>query len=84
VAVGDSVSLSTTKDDVEWVRDQIRLNGLHMHDNVLENRKKESEKNRDNQKDKNLCCGVQLNGLVVPSHFYFSLEELESGEIVGN
>lgn len=35
VAGGGSVSLSTTKDDVEWVRDQIRLNGLHMHDNVL-------------------------------------------------
>ena len=25
----------TTKEDVEWVRDQIQLNGLHMHDNVL-------------------------------------------------
>lgn len=24
-----------TKEDVEWVRDQIRVNGLHMQDNVL-------------------------------------------------
>ncbi|KAG6646215.1 uncharacterized protein LOC122318511 [Carya illinoinensis] len=29
------VSVSTTKEDVEWVMDQIRVNGLHMQDNVL-------------------------------------------------
>ena len=29
------VAVSTTKEDVEWVKDQIRLNGLHMQDNVL-------------------------------------------------
>lgn len=27
--------LSTTKEDVEWVKYQIQLNGLHMHNNVL-------------------------------------------------
>uniref|UniRef100_A0A803R4N4 Methyltransferase type 12 domain-containing protein n=1 Tax=Cannabis sativa TaxID=3483 RepID=A0A803R4N4_CANSA len=27
--------ISTSKDDVEWVKDQIRINGLHMQDNVL-------------------------------------------------
>lgn len=27
--------ISPTKEDVEWVKDQIRLNGLHMQDNVL-------------------------------------------------
>jgi len=33
---GNSISpLSTRKEDVEWVKDQIRANGLHMHDNVL-------------------------------------------------
>ncbi|KAL5566954.1 hypothetical protein UlMin_030118 [Ulmus minor] len=31
--VGDRIS--TNKEDVEWVRNQIRLNGLHMQDNVL-------------------------------------------------
>ncbi|KAJ7978063.1 S-adenosyl-L-methionine-dependent methyltransferase [Quillaja saponaria] len=42
VAVGGAVSrsggsapLSTKKEDVEWVKDQIRANGLQMHDNVL-------------------------------------------------
>ncbi|GMY21147.1 S-adenosylmethionine-dependent methyltransferase domain-containing protein [Fagus crenata] len=29
------VSVSTSREDVEWVKDQIRLNGLHMQDNVL-------------------------------------------------
>ncbi|KAL2337525.1 hypothetical protein Fmac_011971 [Flemingia macrophylla] len=29
------VPLSTRKEDVEWVKDQIRANGLHMQDNVL-------------------------------------------------
>ncbi|KAB1202772.1 hypothetical protein CJ030_MR8G022180 [Morella rubra] len=29
------VALSTTKEDVEWIKDQIRGNGLHMQDNVL-------------------------------------------------
>ncbi|KAI4350031.1 hypothetical protein L6164_010559 [Bauhinia variegata] len=32
---GNSIPSWTTKDDVEWVKDQIRVNGLHMHDNVL-------------------------------------------------
>ncbi|KAJ9185892.1 hypothetical protein P3X46_005472 [Hevea brasiliensis] len=27
--------ISPTKEDIEWVKDQIRLNGLHMQDNVL-------------------------------------------------
>ncbi|XP_074320862.1 uncharacterized protein LOC141657500 [Silene latifolia] len=27
--------VSATSDDINWVRDQIRLNGLHMQDNVL-------------------------------------------------
>ncbi|XVF31213.1 hypothetical protein REPUB_Repub16aG0126400 [Reevesia pubescens] len=27
--------VSTRKDDIEWVKDQIRVNGLHMQDNVL-------------------------------------------------
>lgn len=27
--------VSTTKEDIEWVRDQIYVNGLHMTDNVL-------------------------------------------------
>ncbi|XP_062084563.1 uncharacterized protein LOC133790803 [Humulus lupulus] len=27
--------ISPSKDDVEWVKDQIRINGLHMQDNVL-------------------------------------------------
>ncbi|XWS58292.1 hypothetical protein CRYUN_Cryun08bG0021300 [Craigia yunnanensis] len=27
--------ISTGKDDIEWVKDQIRANGLHMQDNVL-------------------------------------------------
>ncbi|KAJ8760721.1 hypothetical protein K2173_017803 [Erythroxylum novogranatense] len=27
--------ISASKDDVEWVKDQIRVNGLHMKDNVL-------------------------------------------------
>lgn len=26
---------SATKEDIEWVRDQIHKNGLHMQDNVL-------------------------------------------------
>lgn len=30
-----NIPLSTRKEDVEWVKDQIRANGLHMHDNVL-------------------------------------------------
>lgn len=30
-----NVPLSTRKEDVEWVKDQIHANGLHMHDNVL-------------------------------------------------
>lgn len=30
-----NVVLSTRKEDVDWVKDQIRANGLHMHDNVL-------------------------------------------------
>ncbi|XP_041019814.1 uncharacterized protein LOC121261476 [Juglans microcarpa x Juglans regia] len=32
---GGRVAVSTTKEDVEWVRDQILSNGLHMQDNVL-------------------------------------------------
>ncbi|CAN1196592.1 hypothetical protein LINPERPRIM_LOCUS41335 [Linum perenne] len=39
VAVGDDVGggnrVSTSAEDIEWVRDQIRGNGLHMQDNVL-------------------------------------------------
>ncbi|KAF7817855.1 S-adenosylmethionine-dependent methyltransferase domain-containing protein [Senna tora] len=35
VAGSANFPLSTTKEDVEWVKGQIRLNGLHMHDNVL-------------------------------------------------
>ncbi|KAI4302977.1 hypothetical protein MLD38_038662 [Melastoma candidum] len=31
----EKVPIKTTKDDVEWVKDQIRRNGLHMQDNVL-------------------------------------------------
>lgn len=31
---GNVLSL-TKKEDLEWVKDQIRANGLHMHDNVL-------------------------------------------------
>ncbi|KAK7337860.1 hypothetical protein VNO77_18448 [Canavalia gladiata] len=31
----NAMPLTTTHEDVEWVRDQIRVNGLHMHDNVL-------------------------------------------------
>ncbi|GMG99628.1 hypothetical protein Nepgr_001468 [Nepenthes gracilis] len=27
--------ISATREDVEWVKDQILVNGLHMHDNVL-------------------------------------------------
>ncbi|XP_028793409.1 uncharacterized protein LOC114749100 [Neltuma alba] len=30
-----NIPFSTTKEDVEWVKYQIQLNGLHMHDNVL-------------------------------------------------
>ncbi|KAI4298092.1 hypothetical protein MLD38_040474 [Melastoma candidum] len=29
------VPVRATKDDADWVRDQIRMNGLHMQDNVL-------------------------------------------------
>ncbi|KAG6701916.1 hypothetical protein I3842_07G009500 [Carya illinoinensis] len=32
---GGRVAVSTTKEDVEWVKDQILSNGLHMQDNVL-------------------------------------------------
>ena len=32
---GGYTPLSTRKEDVEWVKDQIRANGLHMHENVL-------------------------------------------------
>ncbi|KAJ7973432.1 S-adenosyl-L-methionine-dependent methyltransferase [Quillaja saponaria] len=32
---GGSMPLSTKKEDMEWVKDQIRANGLHMRDNVL-------------------------------------------------
>ncbi|RDX99331.1 hypothetical protein CR513_17633, partial [Mucuna pruriens] len=32
---GNATPLTTTQEDVEWVRDQIHVNGLHMHDNVL-------------------------------------------------
>ncbi|QCE02950.1 uncharacterized protein LOC114167330 [Vigna unguiculata] len=33
---GNSIApLSTRKEDVEWVKYQIHVNGLHMHDNVL-------------------------------------------------
>lgn len=35
VAGSGNIPISTTKEDVEWVKDQIRLNGLQMHDNVL-------------------------------------------------
>ncbi|XP_019433652.1 PREDICTED: uncharacterized protein LOC109340417 [Lupinus angustifolius] len=31
----DTIPLSTKKEDVEWVINQIHANGLHMHDNVL-------------------------------------------------
>lgn len=31
----DDGLLLTRKEDVEWVKDQIHANGLHMHDNVL-------------------------------------------------
>ncbi|KAL5768338.1 hypothetical protein ACOSP7_014896 [Xanthoceras sorbifolium] len=31
----DGERISTTKEDIEWVRDQIYSNGLHMQDNVL-------------------------------------------------
>lgn len=36
-SVADSVAdrISTSQDDVEWVKDQIQLNGLQMQDNVL-------------------------------------------------
>ena len=34
-AVSVDERISPTKEDVEWVRDQIRINGLHMQDNVL-------------------------------------------------
>ena len=30
-----NIPVSTTKEDVDWVKDQIQANGLHMHDNVL-------------------------------------------------
>ncbi|KAG5060678.1 hypothetical protein JHK87_001707 [Glycine soja] len=30
-----NIPLSTRKEDVEWVKNQIQANGLHMHDNVL-------------------------------------------------
>ncbi|KAI4372590.1 hypothetical protein MLD38_010802 [Melastoma candidum] len=29
------IRVRATKDDIDWVRDQIRMNGLHMQDNVL-------------------------------------------------
>ncbi|ONI04739.1 hypothetical protein PRUPE_6G337200 [Prunus persica] len=35
VSEGGGESIWSSKEDVEWVKDQIRVNGLHMQDNVL-------------------------------------------------
>lgn len=35
VSEGGGESIWSSKEDVEWVKDQIQVNGLHMQDNVL-------------------------------------------------